>query len=272
MHRTEEDESDEQDCKYHPTDQHIGAHWREFVIVALEIKEDDDGWHDITHIATDLIREFQPVAAVGLVDEIRPAPAITTGAEKYKGKTAQWQQVVGNDEVFQIKNSCPFTQWLEISPFRIAKHTWQAQDGDENAIDQDALSTAPAKLFTRERCDVLHNSGDRGHGRKAQEKEEQSAPELPAWHLRKEVWNGHKDQVWTTVWLQTESKASWDDDEPTHDPRKRTEQGDGHSFTRKTALFLDVTPKDQHRADTQGKREERLTHRCKKNVADADLL
>lgn len=83
--------------------------------INIAVNEDDyyDQRDDKGAVPTQSARKFEALSCVCFADEFVPAPSISCGAEEDIYQRAQRQQVVADNEVFQIKDYCAAAQWCE---------------------------------------------------------------------------------------------------------------------------------------------------------------
>ena len=65
----------------HPYHKDSRALFTEHIIIAFQVYNDYDPGKDVGHVAPDFFRKLHSLAAVGLLNEVFPSPAVFIGAE-----------------------------------------------------------------------------------------------------------------------------------------------------------------------------------------------
>ena len=79
--------------------------------------------------------QLKPVAHIGFLLEVLPAPATTQGTEEHKNEGAQGEKVVAHDEVFEVKHAGAGPKGLEVAEHAVAQGTGKRQYPQEHAVD-----------------------------------------------------------------------------------------------------------------------------------------
>ena len=157
-----EDKRQENTAKAEPNGHHQRTLFDKHVIISFDINGDNQQRQNIQQIPTKRRRQFSSFSIIGFVQEMLPAPAVFLDTKQNKGQTAQWQQIVGNDEIFQIQHAASRPQRLKTAPQIKAQYARNAQDNDKNAIDDNTPLAAPSIEIHAESDDIFKNSN---HGR-----------------------------------------------------------------------------------------------------------
>ena len=200
-----------------------------------------------------------------------PAPAVLFGAEQHKGQAAQRQQVVGDDEIFQVQDGRPGAQGLESAPQIEAQDAGDAQEHNGQSVDGHAFFPAPAVQVHAKGDDVLKYGNHRGQGCKGQEHKEQHAPEPAARHLDEQIGNGQENQGRTGVRLDPEGEAGGDDDESGHESHKGIQRCNGGGLAEQAPAVGQVGSEYQHGANADGQGKEGLAHGGVDHIPPAQL-
>ena len=114
----EGEEGEEEEGEGHPAEEAaVEADFRfEHVPVALEVHGDDDEGQDPGHVELRhaIGRHLEAFAGIDFGDEVLEAPAVLAGAEEDEGQRAEGQQVVRDDEVFEVEDGRAFPEELDL--------------------------------------------------------------------------------------------------------------------------------------------------------------
>lgn len=139
-----EDKRQENTAKAEPNGHHQRTLFDKHVIISFDINGDNQQRQNIQQIPTKRRRQFSSFSIIGFVQEMLPAPAVFLDTKQNKGQTAQWQQIVGNDEIFQIQHAASRPQRLKTAPQIKAQYARHTQYNDKNTIYHNAFFTAPS--------------------------------------------------------------------------------------------------------------------------------
>ena len=245
--------------------------FKEERIIAVEEDVENNQRQNIRCIEANPFREAYALTGVGLSDEVIPAPAIAARAEAKVDKASQWQQVVADEEVLQVKHTGALAERLDIAPDVEAKNAGQRQQNDSDDANANGFLAFPASQVADAGGDVLEHGDNCGHGCEKHEEEEERAPDAAAAHSVEHVGQRDEEQVRAGVRLNAEAKAGGEDNQTGDNRNEGVQCHDIHRFTRQALLLADVAAEDSERADAQAQREEGLAHSSKDNLADAML-
>ena len=81
---------------------------------------------------------------IGFGDEAVPAPTPPVAAEEEEEQGAEGQQVVAEEEVFQIQHGGTFAEGLEAGQEAEAERAGQGEEEHRNAVDRGGFFACPA--------------------------------------------------------------------------------------------------------------------------------
>ena len=245
--------------------------FKEERIVAVEEDVENYQRQNIRRIEANPFREAYALAGVGLGDKVIPAPAIAARAEAKVDKASQWQQVVADEEVLQVKHACALAERLYIAPDVEAKNAGQRQQDNSDDAIADGFLALPASQVADAGGDVLEHGDNGGHSCKEHEEKKECAPDAAAAHSVEHVGQRDEEQVWAGVRLNAEAEAGREDNQAGNNRHEGVQRHDIHRFTRQALLLADVAAEDSERANAQAQREEGLAHSSEDNLAHAML-
>ena len=120
-------------------------------------------------------RELHAAAGIRLGHEVIPAPAVAMTAEQHEHEGAERQNVVADDEVFQIQHGASLAEGFKARPDIEAENAGQGEQGDRHKVDQHGLLSGPAVTVHEVGNNVFQHGDDRGQRSGAHEHEEQKA-------------------------------------------------------------------------------------------------
>ena len=162
----------------------------ELVDIALHENEEHDERQDIFDVQAQPLREHEALAGVRFGDEVVPSPAAFVAAEEQEHHRAEGQQVVADDEVFQIEDHGAGAEGLDAGQHVEAEGAGQGEQEDQNEVDGDRLLAGPFEHVDAVGYDVFQHGDDRGEGREAHEDKEEHSPQLAAGHTVEHVGKG----------------------------------------------------------------------------------
>lgn len=137
---------------------------------------DEDGEHDeredVGDIEADPFRERDAFAGVGFADEVVPSPSVAARAECEVDEAAERQEVVADEEVFEIEHARAGAERLEAAPDVEAEHARQRQHDHRRDADLDDLVAVCMRELEEADDEVLEHGDDRRHRRERHEQEE----------------------------------------------------------------------------------------------------
>lgn len=125
----------------------------------IDINEGNDAGQDKTENGFHPRLYLQALACICFLDEVIPTPAEFVTAEDGKHQRAKRQDVIGNNEVPEIKPSRAFCEGLEMENAK-AQCSGQRQKEDADTADDTALGTRPAGKLTNHGKDVFAYAKD----------------------------------------------------------------------------------------------------------------
>ena len=237
----------------------------------ITVEEDNQHYQgqDVGSVEAYPFGEGHTFAGVCFFDEVIPAPAVTTGTESKVDQAAQGQQVVADEEVFQVEDAGAFAQRLETAPEVETEYAGQGKQDDHYDIETDGLLTIPAGQVADAGSDIFKYGDNRRHSRKQHEQEEESAPETAAGHFVKYVRQSDKKQVGAAARVDAEAEAGREDNKAGSDGYESIKRHNPHCFTGQTLFFADVAAEDCQRADAKAQGKEGLPHSSKDYFGNA---
>lgn len=169
---------------------------KKFILLAehsvIAVKEDVEYNHrqNVGCIKTHPFREADALTGINLFNEFVPAPAIASGAEGQEDEAAQRQDVVADEEVFQIKHAGAFAQRLKAAPDIEAENAGQGQQNHADNSKGDEATAVTAGQLADAGNNHFEYGNNSGHCRKEHEEEEESAPDTSAVHSVENVGQG----------------------------------------------------------------------------------
>ena len=163
----------------------------------------------------------EALAGVRFGDEVVPSPAAFVAAEEQEHHRAEGQQVVADDEVFQIEDHGAGAEGLDAGQHVEAEGAGQGEQEDQNEVDGDRLLAGPFEHVDAVGYDVFQHGDDRGEGREAHEDEEEHAPQLSAGHAVEHVGKGDEHEAGTGARIDVEGETGREDDEARHERDER---------------------------------------------------
>ena len=185
----------------------------ELVDIPLHENEEHDERQDIFDVQAQPLREHEALAGVRFGDEVVPSPAALVTAEEQEHHRAEGQQVVADDEVFQIEDHGAGAEGLDAGQHVEAEGAGQGEQEDQNEVDGDRLLAGPFEHVDAVGYDVFQHGDDRGEGREAHEDEEEHAPQLSAGHAVEHVGKGDEHEAGTGARIDVEGETGREDDE-----------------------------------------------------------
>jgi len=241
----------------------------EILVRSLEeqrvIPVDEDSQHDerqdVGDIEADPLREGDAFAGVGFFDEVVPAPAVAARAESEVDEAAEREEVVADEEVFEIEDARARAEGLEAAPDIEAEHAWEREHDHRRDADLDDFVAVRMRELEEADNEILEDGDNRRHRRERHEEEEQRAPDAAEGHVLKDVRQRDEEQVRARGRTDAIGKACRKNDEARHDGDERVEHDDPARLARQALRLADVAAEDCKRADAEREREERLPHR-----------
>ena len=84
--------------------------FEEHGVIAIEEDVQDNQRQDVGCIKAHPFREADALTSINLFNEFVPAPAVARSAEGQEDEAAQWQDIVADEEVFQIQHAGAFAE------------------------------------------------------------------------------------------------------------------------------------------------------------------
>ena len=114
------------------------------VYIPLNEKKDQHAGQDVLEIRLEPVGEAGSLPLIGFGDEIVPAPAPSVAAEGEEEQGAEGQQVIAEEEVFQIQHGGAFPERLETGQDVEAERAGQGEEEHRNAVDRGGFFAGPA--------------------------------------------------------------------------------------------------------------------------------
>ena len=129
-------------------------------LVDIPLQEHDER-QDIFDVQAQPLREHEALAGVRFGDEVVPSPATLVTAEEQEHHRAEGQQVVADDEVFQIEDHGAGAEGLDAGQHVEAEGAGQGEQEDQNEVDGDRLLAGPFEHVDAVGYDVFQHGDDR---------------------------------------------------------------------------------------------------------------
>jgi len=234
--------------------------FEEHSVIAVEEDVQDNQRQNVGCIEAHPFREAYTLTCINLFNEFVPAPAVAGSAEGQEDKAAQRQDVVADEEVFQIQHAGAFAQRLKAAPDIEAENAGQGQQNHADNSKGDEATAVTAGQLADAGNNHFEYSNNSGHCRKEHEEEEESAPDTSAVHSVENVGQSDEEQVRACIRLDTEAEACREDNQTGNDCYEGIEEHNPQRFVGELLLLADVAAEDGQRAHADAQCEEGLAH------------